>query len=74
MKLPQLTSPEFTANARFERNVALAGVEPQDCNTLKKIGCAAAVLACGAVCIGSAGAGCAACFASLGMGSCIDCL
>lgn len=51
-----------------------AGVEPQDCGTLKKIGCAVAVAACAAVCIGSVGTACAECFAGLGMGGCIDCL
>jgi hypothetical protein len=51
-----------------------AGVEPQGCSTLKKIGCAAAVAACAAVCVGSAGTACVECFAALGMGGCIDCL
>lgn len=44
------------------------------CSTWKKIGCAASVAACAAVCYASGGTACAACFAGLGQSSCIDCL
>jgi hypothetical protein len=79
MRLPHLTSPQLSVNASRQPVSApgaskQAGVEPQGCNTLKKIGCAAAVAACAAVCVGSAGTACVECFAALGMGGCIDCL
>lgn len=79
MKLPQLTSSQFSANNRVTggamTNTAIqTGVAPQDCGTLKAIGCAASVAACAAVCVGSVGTACVECFAALGMGGCIDCL
>ena len=48
-------------------------VEPSGCGILKGIGCAAALAACGALCVGGPEA-CIPCFAALGATSCIDCL
>ncbi len=49
-----------------------SGLGPSGCSIFKKVACAAAVAACAATC--AAGGACAACFAGLGMSSCIDCL
>jgi|GEM_PF-3104036 len=74
MRLPSLTPPDFTLHNSTAPTVVQAGVEPQGCNVFKKIACAGALVACAAVCAGTGGAACPACFAALGMGSCIDCL
>jgi hypothetical protein len=50
----------------------VGSIGPSDCSPLKKLLCQGALLACAATC--AAGGACAACFASLGMSSCIDCL
>lgn len=73
MKLPQLTlMPEPASNGGTAAPVA--AVAPQGCGVFKAIACAAAVAACAGVCVGTGGTACAACFAGLGMGSCIECL
>ena len=72
MRLPKLTV-QNGISCRTENSSASSSVVPQGCGLGKKIACAAAVAACAAVCVGSAGTACAACFAGLGMGSCIDC-
>ncbi len=75
MKLPQLTPPQFTRRgAGAGRDALSAGIEPQDCGVLKAIGCATALAACAAVCVGTGLTGCAPCLAGLGTGSCIECL
>lgn len=51
----------------------LTGVEPSDCSLLKKIACGGAILACGAVCVGSLGTACVECLAGIGASGCIDC-
>lgn len=73
MKLPRLTERTQHACSR-DHTPETAAVAPQGCGVFKAIGCGAAVIACGAVCVGTGGTACAACFAGLGMGSCIECL
>lgn len=48
-------------------------IEPSGCNVLKKIACGTALVACGAVCVGSLGTACAECLAGIGASGCIDC-
>lgn len=48
-------------------------IAPSDCSWLKKIACAGALAACGALCVGGPEA-CIPCFAALGATSCIDCI
>jgi hypothetical protein len=48
-------------------------IQPSGCNLLKKIGCGAAIAACGAVCVGSLGTACVECLAGIGASGCIDC-
>lgn len=43
------------------------------CSFLKKAACAAATVACGAVCVGSLGTACVQCLAGIGASGCIDC-
>lgn len=74
MRLPVFTISKSSAGSSATGYASHSGVEPQGCSTTKKIACAAALAACAAVCVGSDGTACAACFAGLGMGSCIDCL
>lgn len=75
MKLPIQAQPVLRNVSDIKMAIASTdAVIPSGCSTWKKIGCASAVAACAAVCYGSAGTACAACFAGLGMGSCIDCL
>jgi hypothetical protein len=71
MKLPSL--PASSQKTRSINDLAGIGINPSDCGLGKKIACAVAVAACATVCAGSLGSACAACFAGLGMGSCIDC-
>lgn len=73
MRLPQQSTP---ADCRPELipTQSSAAVAPQGCGVFKAIACAAAVAACAGVCVGTGGTACAACFAGLGMGSCIECL
>jgi hypothetical protein len=49
-------------------------IDASGCSIWKKISCAAALAACGAVCIGSAGMACAQCLAGVGAAGCIDCV
>lgn len=73
MRLPKLIAQNSVKSAS-EKSSALCSVVPQDCGFGKKIACAAAVLACSAACITGVGVpACAACFASIGAGPCIDC-
>lgn len=48
-------------------------IEPSGCNVFKKVACGAAVVACGAVCVGSLGTACVQCLAGIGASGCIDC-
>jgi hypothetical protein len=50
-----------------------ANVDPSGCSVLKKIACGGAILACGAVCVGSLGTACVECLAGIGASGCIDC-
>jgi len=70
MRLPRQapTVSRFATADRFD-----AAVEPSDCSWLKKIACAGALAACGALCAGGPEA-CLPCFAGLGATSCVDCL
>jgi len=49
------------------------GITPSDCSILKKVACAGALVACGAVCVGSLGTACVECLAGIGASGCIDC-
>lgn len=70
MRLPQLS----VMSHRNDREPSTRkGIEPQGCPPGKKVFCAVAVAACAGVCVYTGGAACAACFAGLGMGPCIDC-
>lgn len=48
-------------------------VDSSGCNVFKKATCAAAIVACGAVCAGSLGTACVQCLAGIGASGCIDC-
>lgn len=48
-------------------------IEPSGCNVFKKVACGAAIVACGAVCVGSLGTACVECLAGIGASGCIDC-
>lgn len=48
-------------------------IEPSGCNVFKKVACGAAIVACGAVCVGSLGTACIQCLAGIGASGCIDC-
>lgn len=56
------------------QNHDAGAIAPSDCNVLKKIACGTALVACGAVCIGTIGAACVQCLAGIGASGCIDCL
>ncbi len=72
MKVPRLT--ESVPRIRTLHDKARDGIQPNGCGLGKKIACAAAVAACAAACATGVGIpACAACFASVGAGSCIDC-
>jgi hypothetical protein len=49
-------------------------IDPSGCSMWKKISCAGALAACGAVCIGTGGLACAQCLAGIGAAGCIDCV
>lgn len=49
-------------------------IEPSGCNLGKKIACAGALVACGAVCVGSLGTACVQCLAGIGAAGCTDCV
>ena len=69
-----------TTNTRYRAvlnnlDATRASVMPQGCGFPKNVGCATAVALCGAACATGVGVpACVACFASIGAGSCIDCL
>jgi hypothetical protein len=71
MRLPQQTLPVARVPGTTSSNAA---VHPSGCNIFKKAACAAALVACGAVCVGSAGLACAQCLAGIGAAGCIDCV
>lgn len=51
-----------------------SAVGPSGCNVFKAAACAAALVACGAVCVGSVGTACVQCLAGIGAAGCIDCV
>ena len=69
----QVQSPPIVRHAFIER-LGRQSIAPSDCSIWKKIACATALVACGAVFVGSAGAACAECLAGLGASGCIDCV
>ena len=69
MKIPKQVVPILRSDSS---HLANAQITPQDCGLGKKIACSAAVVACAVTCAAGPEA-CAACFAGLGMSSCIDC-
>jgi hypothetical protein len=75
MNLPVQSQPVLRNVSDTHLLIALDnGVTASSCSVWKKAGCATAVAACAAVCVISDGLACAACFANLGVSSCIDCL
>jgi hypothetical protein len=70
MRLP------YQANA-VARGVSISrmanSVEPSGCPLPKKIACAGAIAACGAVCYASLGTACVQCLAGIGASGCLDC-
>ncbi len=71
MRLPQ----QFQPVARMPgATPSAAAIHPSGCNIFKKAACAAALVACGAVCVGSPGLACAQCLAGIGAAGCIDCV
>lgn len=71
MRLPNQSSPV----ARGISTAPSAGaLEPSGCNIFKKAACATALVACGAVCVGSIGTACVQCLAAIGASGCIDCI
>jgi hypothetical protein len=52
----------------------IGAIDASGCNIFKKAACAAALAACGAVCIGTGGLACAQCLAGIGAAGCIDCV
>ena len=78
------TMPGFSATASLSnRQVAYQAVftkqggsnglvVPQSCNVLEWVGCASAIVGCGALCIGSFGTACIACVAAAAPG-CVKC-
>jgi len=71
MKLPVQSLPlaRRTSTATFA-----GGIAPSGCSVFKKVACAASLIACGAVCVGSVGTACAQCLAGIGAAGCIDCV
>lgn len=49
-------------------------ITPSGCDIFKKIACGTALVACGAVCVGSLGTACVQCLAGIGAAGCIDCV
>jgi hypothetical protein len=75
MKLPVQAQPVLRKISDTKMAIASTdAITASGCSTWKKIGCAASVAACAAVCYASGGLACAGCFAGLGQSSCIDCL
>ena len=71
MRLPQQFQPVVRMPGATP---SAAAIQPSGCNFFKKAACAAALVACRAVCIGSAGLACAQCLAGIGAAGCIDCV
>jgi hypothetical protein len=71
MRLP-IQAPAVARGVSIDPISATIGAS--GCNIFKKAACAAALLACGAVCVGSAGMACAQCLAGIGAAGCIDCV
>jgi hypothetical protein len=70
MRLPQ----QARAVARGVSSFPVGNqIEPSGCSVFKKITCAGAIAACGAVCVGSLGTACVQCLAGIGASGCIDC-
>ena len=70
MMMPVQASPVFRTASAVPDDGA---IEPSGCNVLKKVACGAAIVACGAVCVGSLGTACVECLAGIGASGCIDC-
>ena len=75
MKVPIQAQPVIrnvsTAN---HMNVLDNGIIASACPWWKAAGCAAAVAACGGICVASLGTTCVACLAGIGAGDCFSCL
>ncbi len=71
MRLPQQVQP---IGRMPGITPSTAAVHPSGCNIFKKAACAAALVACGAVCIGTGTLACAQCLAGIGAAGCIDCV
>jgi len=71
MRLPQ-QSP--TIMRGLSTAPVRGSVDASGCNIFKAAGCVAALAACAAVCVGSAGAACVQCLIGIGAGGCIDCV
>ncbi|MEQ1951195.1 hypothetical protein [Mesorhizobium sp. CN2-181] len=71
MRLPLQSRPVARGAATHPTS---NGIDPSGCDIFKKIACGTALLACGAVCVGSFGAACAQCLAGIGAAGCIDCV
>ncbi|HHZ10251.1 MAG TPA: hypothetical protein GX405_15895 [Rhizobiales bacterium] len=71
MRLPQQVQPIGRTPGTTP---STAAVHPSGCNIFKKAACAAALLACGTVCVGTGGLACAQCLAGIGAAGCIDCV
>jgi hypothetical protein len=70
MNLPIQATPvvRHRSTDRHER-----GLTASDCSVWKKIACGGAIVACGAVCVGTIGTACVECLAGIGASGCIDC-
>lgn len=71
MRLPNQVSP---VHRGVSDATSTGSVGPSGCGLGKKIACAGALLACGALCVGSGGAACAQCLGGIGASGCIDCV
>jgi hypothetical protein len=71
MRLPIQSRPIARGVATTQLS---AGVGPSGCDIFKKIACGTALVACGAVCVGSLGTACVQCLAGIGAAGCIDCV
>jgi hypothetical protein len=71
MRLPN-QAPAITRGVSIDP--ADGAINLSGCSVFKKIACAAALAACAAVCVGSAGTACVECLAGLGASGCVDCV
>ena len=71
MRLPNQAS---TVKRGVSVSPFAGAIDPSGCNVFKAASCAAALLACGAVCVGSVGTACVQCLAGIGAAGCIDCV